>query len=111
MAFFEGQKMTAGYGSGPDIINSCSISANKGEIVAILGPNGAGKSTAMKAMLGLLNLKSGSVVIDGEDISKLSPQDRVKKGKSFVPVSESVLPTARITTFKALSELWYLSFT
>ena len=67
MAFFEGQKMTAGYGSGPDIINSCSISANKGEIVAILGPNGAGKSTAMKAMLGLLNLKSGSVVIDGDD--------------------------------------------
>tara|TARA_B100001769_G_C22089820_1_gene587722 strand:+ start:169 stop:876 length:708 start_codon:yes stop_codon:yes gene_type:complete len=90
MAFFEGQKMTAGYGSGPDIINSCSISANKGEIVAILGPNGAGKSTAMKAMLGLLNLKSGSVVIDGEDISKLSPQDRVKKGISFVPQTRNV---------------------
>ena len=82
--------MTAGYGSGPDIINSCSISANKGEIVAILGPNGAGKSTAMKAMLGLLNLKSGSVVIDGEDISKLSPQDRVKKGISFVPQTRNV---------------------
>ena len=90
MAFFEGQKMTAGYGSGPDIINSCSISANKGEIVAILGPNGAGKSTAMKAMLGLLNLKSGSVVIDGEDISKLSPQDRVKEGISFVPQTRNV---------------------
>ncbi len=90
MAFFEGQKMTAGYGSGPDIINSCSISANKGEIVAILGPNGAGKSTAMKAMLGLLSLKSGSVVIDGEDISKLSPQDRVKKGISFVPQTRNV---------------------
>ena len=90
MAFFEGQKMTAGYGSGPDIINSCSISANKGEIVAILGPNGAGKTTAMKAMLGLLNLKSGSVVIDGEDISKLSPQDRVKKGISFVPQNRNV---------------------
>ena len=58
MAFFEGSKMTAGYGNGPDIISSCSINANRGEIVAILGPNGAGKSTAMKAMLGLLNLKS-----------------------------------------------------
>ena len=46
---------------GPDIISSCSINANKGEIVAILGPNGAGKSTAMKAMLGLLNIKSGSI--------------------------------------------------
>ena len=56
MAFFEGKKMTGGYGNGPDIINSCSVDVNRGEIVSILGPNGAGKSTAMKAMLGLLNL-------------------------------------------------------
>ena len=90
MAFFEGSKMTAGYGNGPDIISSCSINANRGEIVAILGPNGAGKSTAMKAMLGLLNLKSGSVLMDGKDISNLSPQDRVKKGISFVPQTRNV---------------------
>ena len=90
MAFFEGNKMTAGYGSGPDIITSCSINADKGEIVAILGPNGAGKSTAMKAMLGLLNLKSGSVLMDGKDISSLSPQDRVKAGISFVPQTRNV---------------------
>ena len=90
MAFFEGTQMTAGYGDGPDIISSCSISANRGEIVAILGPNGAGKSTAMKAMLGLLNLKSGSVTLDGEDISKISPQDRVKQGISFVPQTRNV---------------------
>ena len=92
MAFFEGNSMTAGYGSGPDIINSCSINVNKGEIVAILGPNGAGKSTAMKAMLGLLKLKSGSVIIDGKDISILSPQDRVKSGISFVPQTKNVFP-------------------
>ena len=90
MAFFEGNKMTGGYGNGPDIINSCSVSVNKGEIVSILGPNGAGKSTAMKAMLGLLNLKSGNVTIDGKDISKLSPQDRVKRGISFVPQTKNV---------------------
>jgi len=90
MAFFEGNKMTAGYGSGPDIITSCSINADKGEIVAILGPNGAGKSTAMKAMLGLLNLKSGSVLMDGKDISSLSPQGRVKAGISFVPQTRNV---------------------
>ena len=90
MAFFEGTHMTAGYGDGPDIISSCSISANRGEIVAILGPNGAGKSTAMKAMLGLLNLKSGNVTLDGEDISKISPQDRVKQGISFVPQTRNV---------------------
>ena len=90
MAFFEGSKMTAGYGNGPDIISSCSINANRGEIVAILGPNGAGKSTAMKAMLGLLNLKSGSVLMDGKDISNLSPQNRVKAGISFVPQTRNV---------------------
>ena len=82
--------MTAGYGDGPDIISSCSLNADKGEIVAILGPNGAGKSTAMKSLLGLLNLKSGNVKIDGEDISKFSPQDRVRKGISFVPQTKNV---------------------
>ena len=90
MAFFEGIGMTAGYGDGPDIISSCSISADKGEIVAILGPNGAGKSTAMKAMLGLLKLKAGSVSLNGEDISNVNPQDRVKKGISFVPQTRNV---------------------
>jgi branched-chain amino acid transport system ATP-binding protein len=90
MAYFEGNGMTGGYGNGPDIINSCTVNVNKGEIVSILGPNGAGKSTAMKAMLGLLNLKSGSVIIDGKDISKLSPQDRVKEGISFVPQTKNV---------------------
>ena len=82
--------MTAGYGDGPDIISLCSITANRGEIVAILGPNGAGKSTAMKAMLGLLKLKSGSVTLNSEDISNINPQDRVKKGISFVPQTRNV---------------------
>jgi len=89
MTFFIGEKMTGGYG-GPDIISSCSLNVNRGEIVAILGPNGAGKSTAMKAMLGLLDLKSGKVSIDGKDITQLSPQDRVKQGISFVPQTRNV---------------------
>ena len=89
MPFFVGEKMTGGYG-GPDIITSCTVNVDRGEIVAILGPNGAGKSTAMKAMLGLLNLKSGKVVIDGKDISKLTPQDRVKEGIAFVPQTRNV---------------------
>ena len=90
MAFFEGIKMTGGYGNGPNIISSCSVGVNQGEIVSILGPNGAGKSTAMKAMLGLLNLKSGKVVIGGKDISNLNPQDRVKQGIAFVPQTKNV---------------------
>ena len=90
MAFFEGIKMTGGYGNGPDIISSCSVNVNQGEIVSILGPNGAGKSTAMKAMLGLLNLKSGKIIINGRDISHLNPQDRVKQGIAFVPQTRNV---------------------
>ena len=82
--------MTAGYDNGPDIISSCNLKVDKGEIVAVLGPNGAGKSTAMKALLGLLKLKSGSITLGGQDISKLKPQERVKKGISFVPQTKNV---------------------
>ena len=89
MSYFSGEKMTGGYG-GPDIINSCSINVNKGEIVTILGPNGAGKSTAMKALLGMLNLRQGKITFNDADISNLSPQDRVKKGISFVPQTRNV---------------------
>tara|TARA_B100001123_G_scaffold168176_1_gene193516 strand:- start:6 stop:710 length:705 start_codon:yes stop_codon:yes gene_type:complete len=89
MPFFSGENMTGGYG-GADIISACTINVEKGEIVAILGPNGAGKSTVMKAMLGLLNLKTGKISIDGKDISKLTPQDRVKEGISFVPQTRNV---------------------
>ena len=71
-------------------LKSINLEMNAGSIYGLLGPNGAGKSTAMKAMLGLLNLKSGTVTIDGKDISKLSPQDRVKLGISFVPQTRNV---------------------
>ena len=104
MSFFSGENMTGGYG-GADIINSCTINVNRGEIVTILGPNGAGNSTAMKAMLGLLNLKSGKISIDGKDISKLTPQDRVKEGISFVPQSRNVF-----TGLSVLENLEMLAF-
>ena len=89
MNYFSGEKMTGGYG-GPDIITSCTISVNKSEIVTILGPNGAGKSTAMKALLGMLNLREGKITINEKDISNLTPQDRVKEGISFVPQTRNV---------------------
>ena len=95
MSYFSGKNMTGGYG-GPDIINSCSVEVNEGEIVAIIGPNGAGKSTAMKAMLGMLKLRSGTVVFDGKDISNLSPQDRVKEGISFVPQTKNVFTGMKV---------------
>ena len=95
MSYFSGKNMTGGYG-GPDIINSCSVEVNEGEIVAIIGPNGAGKSTAMKAMLGMIKLHSGTVVFDGKDISNLSPQDRVKEGISFVPQTKNVFTGMKV---------------
>ncbi len=89
MISLKANNITAGYG-GVDIINNLNLFVNEGEIVVIVGPNGAGKSTAMKAMLGLLNLKSGSVTINGKDISNFSPQERVKEGISFVPQNKNV---------------------
>ena len=89
MAYLSGKNMTGGYG-GVDIINDCTLEVNKGEIVAVIGPNGAGKSTAMKAMLGMLNLSSGEIIFNEKNISKLSPQDRVKEGIAFVPQTKNV---------------------
>ena len=89
MHYLVGEAMTGGYGDA-DILHDCTIGVDEGEIAVVVGPNGAGKSTAMKAMLGLLNLKSGTVKIDGKDISKLTPQDRVKQGISFVPQTKNV---------------------
>ncbi len=83
--FLIGDGMTGGYGRGADILHNCTVAADKGEIAVIVGPNGAGKSTAMKAVFGMLNLREGSVRIGGEDITGLSPQDRVAKGMAFVP--------------------------
>lgn len=81
--------MIGGYG-GENILNGCSIAVNQGEISVIVGPNGAGKSTAMKAMLGMLELSQGKVILDNKDISKLSPQDRVAAGISFVPQTSNI---------------------
>ena len=83
--FLIGDSLSGGYGRGVDILRSCTISVNEGEIAVIVGPNGAGKSTAMKAVFGMLDLHEGSVRLGGEDISHLSPQDRVAKGMAFVP--------------------------
>lgn len=87
--------MSGGYG-GADILHSCTIAAEKGEIAVIVGPNGAGKSTAMKAIFGMLNIHTGHVVLDGEDITKLTPQARVGKGMAFVPQTNNVFPSMSV---------------
>ena len=87
--------MVGGYGE-TTILNSCSISVKEGEIAVIVGPNGAGKSTAMKAIFGMLNWKEGNVFFDNEDITYLSPQDRVKKGMGFVPQTNNVFTSMTV---------------
>jgi branched-chain amino acid transport system ATP-binding protein len=87
--FFSANGLTGGYG-GVNIIEDCSFNVDRGEIVSILGPNGAGKSTAMKAMLGILNLKNGDVNLDGTDITNFRTQDRIKQGISFVPQTKNI---------------------
>lgn len=89
MSFLIGEKMRGGYG-GADILNDCTISVDKGEIAVIVGPNGAGKSTAMKAIFGMLGLREGRVMLGNQDITNLSPQDRVKAGMGFVPQTSNV---------------------
>ena len=95
MHFLNGQNMTGGYGSA-DILHDCSIGVNKGEIAVVVGPNGAGKSTAMKAVFGMLPLRAGQVIMDGEDISTLKPQERVQKGMAFVPQTNNVFASLTV---------------
>ena len=95
MIYLVGDNMTGGYGAA-DILHGCNIVAEKGEIAVIVGPNGAGKSTAMKAIFGMLNIHTGSILLDGENITSLSPQARVAKGMAFVPQTSNVFPTMRV---------------
>jgi branched-chain amino acid transport system ATP-binding protein len=93
--FLIGEGMTGGYGA-TDILHECTVAVEKGQIAVIVGPNGAGKSTAMKAVFGMLRLRQGRVVLDGQDITRLTPQDRVACGMAFVPQTNNVFVTLTV---------------
>ncbi|MCB2111003.1 MAG: ABC transporter ATP-binding protein [Rhodobacteraceae bacterium] len=93
--FLAAETMTGGYGAA-DILHDCTLTVEKGQIAVIVGPNGAGKSTAMKAVFGMLKLRGGQVRLDGEDITRLSPQDRVARGMGFVPQTSNVFPSMSV---------------
>ena len=95
MKLLSARDMSGGYG-GVDILSSCSIEVDRGEVTVIVGPNGAGKSTAMKAILGLVQLRTGSVLLDGADIGALAPEARVRRGMAFVPQTENVFPSLTV---------------
>ena len=89
MKYLSALNMTGGYG-GADIIHHCDITVDRGEIAVVVGPNGAGKSTAMKAVFGMLELREGTVTLDGRDITHMAPQERVPIGMAFVPQNRNV---------------------
>ena len=95
MSYLLGENLIGGYGTG-DILKGCTISAERGEISVVVGPNGAGKSTAMKAMLGMLKVLKGKVTLAGQDITIMSPQQRVQLGMAFVPQTNNVFSSMTV---------------
>ena len=93
--FLTGEGMTGGYGA-VDCLHGCTIGVEKGQIAVIVGPNGAGKSTAMKAIFGMLPLRAGHVRLAGEDITRMSPHDRVAKGMAFVPQTQNIFTSMTV---------------
>ena len=92
----EVKNVTAGYLPGVNILNDCSLIANKGELIGIIGPNGAGKSTLLKSIFGQVKVRSGSILLNGEDITGLQADKLVAKGVGFVPQNNNVFPSLTI---------------
>jgi branched-chain amino acid transport system ATP-binding protein len=84
--------VVAGYGNGPAILNGTSINVRKGQIQCIIGPNGAGKSTLLKTICGILPIRSGRVVLNGEKIDGSQPHEILRKGICFVPQERALFP-------------------
>jgi ABC-type branched-subunit amino acid transport system ATPase component len=83
------ENVSAGYG-GSDIVRSITIEAPRGRVTAIAGPNGAGKSTLMKAVIGQLRPRSGSIFLGDRDISLLGPPQRAAVGLGYVPQERNI---------------------
>jgi len=80
----EVDSVTAGYGGAP-VISDVSLRTRAGQITAIVGPNGAGKSTLLKALVGIIRMSSGSVQLNGKDVTGVATEKLVRRGISYVP--------------------------
>ena len=89
-------KVTAGYLPGVNILNECSLQARRGELIGIIGPNGAGKSTLLKSIFGQVNVRSGTITLDGEDITSLRANQLVALGVGMVPQTNNVFASLTI---------------
>ena len=88
--------LVAGYLPGVNILNGANLVANQGELIGIIGPNGAGKSTLLKAIFGQVKVRSGSVLLNGEDITGLKAEKLVSRGVGMVPQNNNVFPSLTI---------------
>ncbi len=95
MALLEASDLVAGYGE-TEILHGVSITVSEGEVITIIGPNGCGKSTLMKAIVGLLRIRTGRVTFRGADISALPPEQIVRTGLCYVPQTNNVFPSLTI---------------
>ena len=88
--------LVAGYLPGVNILDGCNLVASKGELIGIIGPNGAGKSTLLKAIFGQSKVRSGSILLNGEEITGLKADKLVARGVGYVPQNNNVFPSLTI---------------
>jgi urea transport system ATP-binding protein len=91
--------VTAGYGR-TMVLFDVDVSIPVGTGAAVMGHNGAGKTTLLRVAVGLIPVKSGKVLLDGEDVTKLPPNKRVKRGLGYVPQGQLCFP--QMTTLENL---------
>jgi branched-chain amino acid transport system ATP-binding protein len=92
----EAHDIVAGYVPEVNILNGCDLTVAPGEFVGIIGPNGAGKSTFLKAVLGLVGVRSGTILLHGDDITGQPAHKLVKRGVGFVPQTKNVFQTLTV---------------
>lgn len=81
---------------GSHILRAVSFQAPVGECSVVLGRNGVGKTTLLKCLMGILPIKSGQILLDGQDISKMSPEQRVRAGLAYVPQGRDIFSTLTV---------------
>ena len=84
--------VVAGYGNGPAILTGANLTVRPGQVQCIIGPNGAGKSTLLKAITGLLRVREGEILFNGEPIHNMRPDKVLRKGIAFVPQERALFP-------------------
>ncbi|MCL5425118.1 MAG: ABC transporter ATP-binding protein [Gammaproteobacteria bacterium] len=95
MPLIDARDVHGGYG-GMNILNGVNMTLEADEVGVIVGPNGAGKSTMLKAVFGLLHVNQGEILLHGQPIHNLPPNQLVQRGMGFVPQEKNVFPSLSV---------------